>query len=143
MMTETLSYYSTILYRDFAAYTSRRLQELGLSHGLMFLLLYVGRHPGCTQSELTQALGLDWGYGQRSTLKLAEDGFLTREKEGRAYRLRLSMKGENAFSVCHEVFFDWDKQVLEELSPAEQTQLLLLLKKVKEKKANSKLCTRR
>ena len=31
MMTETLSYYSTILYRDFAAYTSRRLQELGLS----------------------------------------------------------------------------------------------------------------
>lgn len=142
-MMQTLSYYSTVLYRDFAAYTSHRLQELELSHGLMFLLLYVGKHPGCTQSELTQALGLDWGYGQRSTLKLTEDGFLLREKEGRAYRLRLSDKGEQAFRVCHEVFFDWDRQTLEGLSEDEQTQLLDLLKKIKEKKANSKLCTRR
>ncbi len=142
-MMQTLSYYSTVLYRDFAAYTSRRMRELGLSHGLMFLLLYVGRHPGCTQSELTQSLGLDWGYCQRSTLKLVEDGFLLREKEGRAYRLELSEKGQNAFEVCHEVFFDWDKQALEGLSAAEQTQLLDLLKKVKEKKADSKLCTRR
>ena len=126
-MQQTLSYYSTVLYRDFAAYTSRRLQELGLSHGLMFLLLYVGRHPGCTQAELTRALGLDWGYGQRSILKLVEDGFCSREKEGRSYRLRLSVRGETAFSLCHEVFFDCDKEALEALSPAEQTQLLLLL----------------
>ena len=142
-MMHALSYYSVLLYRDFAAYTSGRLQELGLSQGLMFLLLYVGRRPGCTQSELTKALGLDWGYGQRSTLKLVEDGFLLREKEGRAYCLRLSEKGENAFRVCHEVFFDWDRQALDGLSEEKQTCLLDLLKKVKEKKADSKLCTRR
>lgn len=142
-MMHALSYYSVLLYRDFASYTSVRLQELGLSRGLMFLLLYVGRRPGCTQAELTKALDLDWGYGQRSTLKLVEDGFLLREKEGRAYRLQLSEKGENAFRVCHEVFFDWDRQALDGLSEEERSCLLELLKKVKEKKADTGLCTRR
>ena len=142
-MMHALSYYSALLYRDFASYTSGRLQELGLSRGLMFLLLYVGRRPGCTQAELTKALGLDWGYGQRSTLKLVEDGFLLREKEGRAYRLQLSEKGEKAFRVCHEVFSDWDRQALDGLSEEEQSRLLELLKKVKEKKTDSRVCTPR
>ena len=45
MMTETLSYYSTILYRDFAAYTSRRLQELERAPGLRHGAEGAGRRP--------------------------------------------------------------------------------------------------
>ena len=81
------------------------LEQLGLSQGLLYPLLYVGRHPGCTQAELTNALGLDWGYCQRSTLRLVEDGFFLREKQGRAYRLTLSEKGMQAFETSHQVFF--------------------------------------
>ena len=82
------------LHRAFAAYTSQRLQELGLNFGQMYFILYVGKHPDCTPSELTKELHLDWGHSQRSLVKLVEDGFLTREKLGRSYRLRLTSQGE-------------------------------------------------
>ena len=142
-MVITLAYYSTVLSRSFSAYTAHVLVQIGLSQGLLYPLLYVGRHPGCTQSELTGALGLDWGYCQRSTLRLVEDGFFLREKQGRAYRLTLSEKGMQAFEISHQVFFDWDNDMLQSLSEEERAQLLTLLAKVKEKEANIKLCTRR
>lgn len=81
------------LHRAFAAYTSQRLQELGLNFGQMYFILYVGKHPDCTPSELTKELHLDWGHSQRSLVKLVEDGFLTREKLGRSYRLRADFAG--------------------------------------------------
>ena len=81
------------LHKAFAAYTSQRLQELGLNFGQMYFILYVGKHPDCTPSELTKELHLDWGHSQRSLVKLVEDGFLTREKLGRSYRLRLTSQG--------------------------------------------------
>ena len=142
-MVNTLAYYSTVLSRSFSAYTAHVLEQIGLSQGLLYPLLYVGRHPGCTQSDLTGALGLDWGYCQRSTLRLVEDGFFLREKQGRAYRLTLSEKGMQAFEISHQVFFDWDNDMLQSLSEEERAQLLTLLAKVKEKEANIKLCTRR
>ena len=96
-MFSTLAYYTTVFYRSFVAYTSTRLQQLGLNFGSLFLVIYVGKHSGCSQAELTEALGLDWGYSQRSITRLVEDGFLIREKVGRAYRLTLSSKGQQAF----------------------------------------------
>ena len=83
----------------------------------------MGKHPGCTQSELTTALHLDWGHSQRTVLKLVEGGFLLREKDGRAYRLTLSEQGQRAFTASHQVFFDWDEQALTNLTPEERCQL--------------------
>ena len=73
-MFQTLAFYATVFHRDFAAYTTARLQKLGLSFGLLFPLIYVGKHPGCSQAQLTSALGLDWGYSQRSITRLVDEG---------------------------------------------------------------------
>ena len=140
-MFQTLAYYVTVFHRGFTAYTTRRLQELGLHFGSLFPLLYVGKHPGCTQAELTEALGLDWGYSQRTVTRLVEEGFLTREKKGRAYRLDLSAKGQEAFRVSHQVFFDWDAQALTALDAHEREQLFALLAKATRKEANSTCMT--
>ena len=83
------------LHKEFAAYTTQRLQELGLSFGLIYFVIYVGKHPDCTPSELTKDLHLDWGHSQRSLNKLAEDGFLTKEKNGRSYHLKLTQRDRN------------------------------------------------
>lgn len=141
-MTETFSYRCITFYRSFVSYTSHRLQELGLSFGVLFLLVYVGKHPDCTQGELTQALELDWGYCQRSVVKLVEDGFLLRERKGRAYHLDLSEKGREAFELSHQFFSDWDEQVLGALGEEEREQLFVLLDKVKTKEGISDPCTR-
>lgn len=137
-MFETLSYHCTALYRSFVNYTSHRLQEIGMSYGAMFPIIYVGKHPGCTQGELTQALGLDWGYCQRTIIKLTEDGFLSRKRLGRAYHLDLLEKGEQAFAISHQVFFDWDDQAMAGLSGEEREQLLTLLEKVMHREGTEK-----
>ena len=131
-MLQTLAYYVTTLRRSFTSYTNRQLQQLGLNFGSLFPVLYVGKHPGCTQAELTRALGLDWGYSQRAVTRLVAAGFLTREKVGRAYHLNLSPKGQETFQVSHQVFFDWDQQVLTALDQRERQQLFALLEKVRQ-----------
>lgn len=140
-MFQTLAYYATAFRRSFTGYTNQQLQKLGLNFGALFPVIYVGKHPGCTQAELTKALGLDWGYSQRCVTRLVEEGFLTREKSGRAYHLNLSEKGQEAFAVSHQVFFDWDQQALAALSQTERQQLFALLEKVNWKEA-SNTCTR-
>lgn len=141
-MYQTLAYYATLFHREFTAYTTQRLQKLGLTFGGMFPLIYVGKHPDCTQAELTEALGLDWGYSQRTVTRLAEEGFLSREKSGRAWRLRLSEKGREAFRISHQVFFDWDQEALASLSPDEREELFTLLQKAAKKEGNNTPCTK-
>ena len=128
-MFHTLAHYAMTFYRSFSAHTSAELQKIGLSFGSLFPIIYVGKHPGCTQSELTRALGLDWGYSQRTVTRLVQDGFLQKEKTGRAYHLSLSEKGRQAYEVSHQVFFTWDRQALGGLTPEEQSQLFALLEK--------------
>lgn len=132
MYRKTLSYYSTIFYRSFAAFTGEQLQAVGLNFGLLFFVIYVGKHPGCSPSELTKSLHLDWGYSQRSLNKLAEDGFLSREKHGRSYALTLTDRGQQAFVISHQVFFTWNDTRLANLNDTEKDQLLALLQKAAE-----------
>lgn len=140
-MFQTLAYYATAFHRSFVNYTTAKLQTLGLNFGSLFLVIYVGKHPGCTQTQLTSDLNLDWGYSQRSVTKLVEEGFLTREKSGRCYHLNLSDKGQQAFEVSHQVFFDWDEQVLSALSLQEREQLFTFLAKAAQKEVDS-ICTK-
>ena len=104
MIQSTISFYVMEFYKQFAAYTTQQLQEFGLSFGMMYFVIYVGKHPGCTPAEMTKNLHLDWGHCQRSVIKLVEDGFMTREKQGRSYHLGLPPAGERAFRTCHLVF---------------------------------------
>lgn len=129
-MFDTLAFQSAALYRDFSAYTGEKLEQMGLHFGLLFFLIYVGKHPGTSPTELTEALRLDWGHSQRCITKLVDGGFLTREKAGRRYRLDLTDKGRKAFAASHQVFFDWDEKRLAVLSEEERQTLFALLRKV-------------
>lgn len=133
MIQKTLSYYVTMLYRGFSAYTSEKLQQVGLNFGLLFFIVYIGKKPGCTPSELTRELALDWGHSQRCIARLAEDGFITKEKTGRSYQLNLTPRGQEAFAVAHQVFFDWDDTFTTGLTGEEKDQLLALLAKAAER----------
>jgi DNA-binding MarR family transcriptional regulator len=108
MYQKTLSYYVAMLYRSFSAFTGERLQAVGLNFGLVFFIVYIGKKPNCTPSELTKELALDWGHSQRCVNRLVEDGFITKEKSGRHYLLNLTERGQEAFEAAHRVFFDWD-----------------------------------
>ncbi|MDY2657239.1 MAG: MarR family transcriptional regulator [Candidatus Limiplasma sp.] len=132
-MFQTSAYYLSVLYKDFYAYAGARLHPLGLNNGLVFFIIYVGKHPGCTPSEMTKALHADWGHSQRCITRLVDEGFLTKDKEGRSYHLHLTETGRQVFEVSHQLFYDWDKQKLSELTEAERKTLLDLLHKITRK----------
>lgn len=132
MYQKTISYFITLLYRSFSDYSSEKLQQVGLNFGLLFFIVYIGKRPDCTPSELTKALSLDWGHSQRCITRLVEDGFITKEKSGRHYILNLTQRGQQAFSIAHQVFFDWDDAFMANLNSEEKSQLLTLLNKAAE-----------
>ena len=131
-MKETMSFHIAALYREFLAYTTEELKKLGLSFGQMPFIIYVGKHPGCTQAEMTRNLKLDWGYSQRSVTKLVNSGFIEKEfddkKAGNC--LELTALGSRAFDVSHKVFNSWDELKTGGLSPEEKTTLVNLLSKI-------------
>ena len=99
MYQKTLSYYITMLYRSFADFTGDKLQEVGLNFGLLFFIVYIGKKPNCTPSELTKALSLDWGHSQRCINRLTDDGFMsTATRLGTPSAMRRSCTGRQASS---------------------------------------------
>lgn len=132
-MEHTLSYLTTILYKDFLGYTSKKLEQFHLNYGSLPFILFVGKHPGCTPAQLTNTLHFDWGYSQRSITKLVQQEFITKEKSrlsGRGYQLNLTDKGKQAFEMSHHVFLSWDGEKMADLSLEEKDQLLTILKKL-------------
>lgn len=126
-MKDTIAFQIVYLYRQFLAYTTAELKKLGLNFGQMPFLLYIGNHSGCTQSDLTSHLRIDWGYCHRSVARLAETGFLRKDDSG---KLTLTETGDHAFSVCHGLFRDWDEDRLSVLTGEEREQMFLLLNKL-------------
>ena len=96
-------------------------------------IVYIGKKPNCTPSELTKALSLDWGHSQRCINRLTDDGFITKEKSGRHYLLNLTERGQEAFEAAHRIFFDWDDRFMTNLTAKEKEQLLALLEKATER----------
>ena len=131
-MKETLAFQIIILYREFLAYTTKKLKALGLSFGQMPFVIYVGKHPECTQADLTKALELDWGYSQRSITKLVNSGFMNKEhkKDSNCYYLTLTENGKQVFDECHKVFQQWDQQKMKNIPKNTKNKLIELLKQI-------------
>lgn len=136
-MEKSLAYYVTVLHKEFAGYCNRKLQKAGLSQGLLYFILYVGNHPGCSPKELAQALSMDTGHVTRCIAKLEQGGFLRQlidEHDHRAHVLRLQEKGAEAFRLSHTLFGEWDALAMQELSEQERAQLFSLLGRITETK---------
>ncbi len=129
-MKQTIAYYLTLLGKDFNRYCGIRLQEMGLSLGLLYFILYIGNHPDCSPRELGEALHMDGGHVARSLVKLEQGGFVSQEqnpRDRRAHMLQLTAKGADAFRVSHDLFHQWDQEVLGDMESVDKQRLLSLL----------------
>lgn len=138
-MQDTLSFFATILYKDFSAFCNERLQEMGLSKGLLYFILYIGKHPNCSPGNLSEELNFDSGHTTRSIDKLVKTGFVLRKKsehDKRAYILQLTEKGQNAFEASHVLFSQWDGKIFEDISEVDRHQLISILKKLVRRKGD-------
>lgn len=129
----SLAYYVTLLRRQFVDYCNRRLEDLGLSQGLLFFIIYVGKHPGCSPKELAENLHMDTGHAARSLAKLSQAGFLAQERspgDKRSHLLNLTERGEEAFQISHDLFLQWDQELTRGMSQEDRENLLNLLERL-------------
>lgn len=134
-MIQSFAFYMMILRKAFSDYCSRRLAGIGLSPGLLYFLLYMGKHPGCTPGELARAISMDAGHTARSVGRLEQSGFLIQkpsETDRRSRRLYLTDKGDEAFALCRNLFALWDEEILQNLTQDERDVLMTLLEKAAE-----------
>ena len=132
-MEESISRCILALKRDFSQFCARELAEMGLAQGLMFFVIYLGRHPGTSPGQLAEALRADTGHTARSVEKLVQGGFVERRRnpeDHRAFQLRLTPQGEEAFAGIRGLFARWDGEAAQGLSPGEARELSRLLGKL-------------
>lgn len=123
----------TLLRRNLVACCTPHLQARGVSTGLLYYVLYVGRNPGCTASEAGRFLQMDAGYTTHAVAKLLQEGFLDRrrdEKDRRAHRLYLTEKGQALFADSRTMLEAWGEQTMAGLTGREVEQLNTLLQKL-------------
>ena len=128
-----LAYFISVLRKNFVSDCSRKLQQDHVTLGLLYPILYIGKHPDCSPTEVMQSLNMDWGFTQRTLDKLAADNLISREKnpkDRRCYRLNLTADGYRLFQKSHELINAWNEQKLAVLTPDEQLQLKNLLEKI-------------
>lgn len=128
-----LAYYISELRRDFVNECSRKLQEVELTPGILYPMLYIGRHPGCSPKEMTEALNMDWGLAHRTLDKLVNDQLIIKEKnplDRRRSSLNLTEKGTLVFRQSHHLIVSWNEEKLSRLTPQEQACLESALKKM-------------
>ncbi|MEG0813393.1 MAG: MarR family transcriptional regulator [Clostridium sp.] len=132
-MQKTLSFFVTTLHKDFLAFCNKKLQEIGLTQGLMYFILYIEKHQNCSPGRLASDLHFDIGHTARSLDKLEQDGFITRVKNSqdkRAYCLGLTKKGGNAVAMIRDLLIQWDETRFSKIDEAERSELLRILDKL-------------
>ena len=65
-MFHSFAFYAVLMQRQFREYCQKELRDAGLSSGLLFFILYIGKHPGCNVKSLITALKLDSGHATLS-----------------------------------------------------------------------------
>lgn len=130
---DSFAFYITFLRKKFVKYCSERLNEIGISYGQLYIIIYIGKKGTCSPSEISQALKLDAGHLNRTMNKLMECGFLIQkqnDKDKRARVLSLTEEGKSVFHLSQKLFYEWDEHILTTLSYEERQQMMEILKKL-------------
>ncbi len=106
------------------------LHAWNLSAAQFDVLATVGRHEGMTQQELAERLLVTQGNITQLLDKLERRGLLRRCPDGRTKRLVLTDAGRRLHDEVVPAQERFQGQQFAPLSPAEQRQLLMLLRKL-------------
>ncbi|WP_195600066.1 bilirubin utilization transcriptional regulator BilQ [Longibaculum muris] len=132
-MFHSFAFYAVLMQRQFREYCQKELRDAGLSSGLLFFILYIGKHPGCNVKSLITALKLDSGHATLSLAKLEQNHFIQQNinpNDKRSRILYLTNKGQEIFQLSHDFFRNWDQSVLACLSYEEKENLFQTLDKI-------------
>jgi MarR family transcriptional regulator for hemolysin len=104
----------------------RRVRHLGLTRAQWLFISYLTRLPGCTQSELAEALQLEKITVSRQAARLVKAGWISRRDhaiDGRAYRLHPTPRARAMAERLAEVAGGLRRDYLRGLAPPRRIAL--------------------
>jgi len=108
--------------------SAAHLAGWSLSVAQFDVLVQVGATPGLTQQDVADALLVTKGNISQLIDRMARDGLLLRVKEGRLKRLSLTERGRALYAVVTPAQEGFIAARFAALSPADQRELLRLLR---------------
>lgn len=130
---EYLGKYISIIHRQSNSFFSKEFNKFGFGSGQYMFLIYLYKHNGISQEELSELINIDKGTTAKSIKKLESLGFITRSKDSidrRINRIYLTDKALNIKDDFFEVLLKWESILTNELSIEEVSKSLKLLNRV-------------
>jgi MarR family transcriptional regulator, transcriptional regulator for hemolysin len=112
----------------------RRVRDLGVTRAQWLVLLHLARRPGCTQSDLAEAMQMQKITVSRHADRLVRAGWIERRdqaRDARAYHLFLSRKAEPIIERLASVSEALRQEYMQGLSGARRDALITDLLKIK------------
>jgi DNA-binding MarR family transcriptional regulator len=112
----------------------KRLDEVGLHGGQLFVLFELWKRDGRRQVDLAKELGIAPPSVNKTLTGLIEGGFVTRDRfedDARSTRIYLTEQGNDARKVIEAQWLEIEEEILTELTETERLVLFDLLTKLK------------
>ncbi len=111
----------------------KKSQTYGLYVGQPQLLRFVRNHPGCTQIEIAESLGVSSASIAFSTKRLQKAGYLMKQVNHlnmRCNKLYVTREGEEVLDQCSEVFYKMYLKMFDGFTEEELDQLASFAERV-------------
>jgi DNA-binding MarR family transcriptional regulator len=121
--------------RAHRAQMQHRIGALGLHLGQELLIVDLHQHPGTTQAELVQRIGMEQPTIAKAITRMQRTGFVERTTDPadrRVTRLRLTEQGEAVVEAIVTAWADVESRAATGLTPADIHQLTRLLNTIRD-----------
>lgn len=133
MQIDSFAYYISVLRKQFTAYCTEKLSEVGVTYGQLYIIIYVGKMKECSPKDISLSLKLDAGHLNRALSKLIENELIEQRKnvnDRRSNIVILTEKGKQVFEMSHNLFQEWDNMILSQLDDSNRQNMMDCIKKI-------------
>jgi len=130
---ESIGRWISILHRNAFVYFNSQFKQFGIGGAQIRPLLYIFRHPGVRQDDISKVFSKDKGTVARAIKKLEEVDLVYREKDmvdKRAYNLFPTDKALDQHATMTSILEGWSDILTQGFTEEEHNQLLGYLKRM-------------
>lgn len=136
---ERFGRYISILHRQANVFFTKEFSKFEIGSGQYMFMIYLYRHDGISQEELSELVNIDKGTTAKAIKKLEELDFLTRSKDStdkRINRIYLTQKAFNIKNDFFEILNNWENRLTNNLTDEEISEGLNVLSKLSQNVIN-------
>ncbi len=112
---------------------SRKVKDTGIYRSQHRLLMLLGKHPDCSQTELAEKMDISPAAVAVSLKKLEKGGYINRQshaEDNRINHVEVTGKGQEAISVSIQYFKEVESAMLKGFSLEEMERLRNYLERI-------------